>query len=399
MSTSSRKRRARGGGTIFFDEKANRWKAQVIDPDTGKAKTRSTRTEAEAVVKLKELHGLTSQGVSIDQSMRFDDWVDNWLSTATLTAKTVKGYRSKLDTYILPALGSKKLARITTNDLDRLYGGMKAKGLAQNSLVQTHAIIRRALTLATRQGLIPRNPAEAIMTSMTPELNPHEQLDAEQAGLVLLEANRGGDLRELVLALCMLVLAMRRHEATALRWEDVDEDAGVILLRHTLTGDTNPRLGARKGSKKNRAHIHELDAVPAACVRHEVHELPLPAMLPEAFRRLRAESVGPWVLPRPDDPGLPMRGEYALAVFKDLCKRAGVPEITLHGGRRSCGSVLLNMGVDVYTISKILDHKDLATTLQHYAKLDSSKRRDALNQLGTLWGDALELAPLEGIKE
>lgn len=63
------------------------------------------------------------------------------------------------------------------------------------------------------------------------------------------------------------------------------------------------------------------------------------------------------------------------------CMRAGITKhITFHSGRHSFATMLLTQGVDIYTVSKLLGHKEIKTT-QIYAKIIDEKKREAVNKI------------------
>ncbi len=63
--------------------------------------------------------------------------------------------------------------------------------------------------------------------------------------------------------------------------------------------------------------------------------------------------------------------------------KAGLPQANFHDLRHSCASILLSLGVDLYTISHILGHSNIQTT-QRYAHLQTTAQRTALEKLGDL---------------
>lgn len=63
--------------------------------------------------------------------------------------------------------------------------------------------------------------------------------------------------------------------------------------------------------------------------------------------------------------------------------KAGMEHVNFHDLRHSCASIMLGLGVDLYTIGKILGHTNVQTT-QRYAHLQVDAQRTALNKLGDL---------------
>jgi integrase len=63
--------------------------------------------------------------------------------------------------------------------------------------------------------------------------------------------------------------------------------------------------------------------------------------------------------------------------------KAGMPHVNFHDLRHSCASIMLSLGVDLYTISKVLGHSNTQTT-QRYAHLQIEQQRSALGLLGDL---------------
>lgn len=68
--------------------------------------------------------------------------------------------------------------------------------------------------------------------------------------------------------------------------------------------------------------------------------------------------------------------------------KAGMEHVNFHDLRHSCASILIALGVDLYTVSKILGHSNTQTT-QRYAHLQVEQQRAALNKLG----DLVEITP------
>lgn len=70
--------------------------------------------------------------------------------------------------------------------------------------------------------------------------------------------------------------------------------------------------------------------------------------------------------------------------LSEIAEKAGIQKkVTFHTGRHTFATWLITRGVDIYTVSKLLGHKDIATT-QIYAKLVDSKKDSYVNNLPNL---------------
>ena len=64
------------------------------------------------------------------------------------------------------------------------------------------------------------------------------------------------------------------------------------------------------------------------------------------------------------------------------CTKAGVRKITVHDGRRSCGTLLADLGVHPRVAMQILRHAQVALTMEIYTLASSDATREALKKLG-----------------
>jgi integrase len=84
---------------------------------------------------------------------------------------------------------------------------------------------------------------------------------------------------------------------------------------------------------------------------------------------------------RPIDP----RADWA--EWGELLQRAGVRQVRLHDGRHTAATLLLEQGVHVRAIQRILGHSDVRTT-EAYTHVGDQMTRDAARRMGAaLWGE------------
>jgi transposase/integrase len=172
--------------------------------------------------------------------------------------RTYQGYEGVVHLYLIPELGSKRLAKLAAQDVRVFITRIRAQCLcckhgvdaARNEpqcrarpggkccesrlsvrMVQSiHAVLGNALESAVREAVIPRNVAKLVKVT-TPKYTVNRGLTVAQARRVL-RAAEGERLYALyVLALC---LGLRRGELLGLRWDDIDLDTGTLEVIQTL---------------------------------------------------------------------------------------------------------------------------------------------------------------------
>lgn len=150
---------------------------------------------------------------------------------------------------------------------------------------------------------------------------------------------------------------LRRMEVAALRAQDIDAASGLLLV------------ASGKGGKTRRVMLDpELLTMLRAHWRH--HRLP-----------------GPWLFPTRASwgwSGLPVSLKSASQAFLEAVRAAEIPRpATLHGLRHAFATHLLEDGVDIATIQRLLGHEHIATTAQ-YIRVRTDRIRATQSPLATL---------------
>jgi integrase len=75
---------------------------------------------------------------------------------------------------------------------------------------------------------------------------------------------------------------------------------------------------------------------------------------------------------------LPINAEGLKTGFRRAREAAGLSEFTFHDLRRSCATIMIQAGVDLYVVSKLLGHSTVAVTQARYAHMQVDRIRDGL---------------------
>jgi integrase len=346
-------------------------------------------------------------------------WLDTYLTTVAprrCDPGTVRDYRSKIDHWVLPVIGSTRLDRLQPHQLEEVYLGMQRAGRADSTQLKVHRILSRALEVALRRQLVTRNVAKLIDAPTTEQLE-QTALTREDASAVLAAAAGRRNATRWSLA---LALGLRQGEALGLRWTHVDLDRGEInvfwqLRRRAFDHGCGGTCGRRRGGncpqrslvlRTGESSVLDLskpvaiDDVPVdrrtglvlkSPKGKSKRTVPIPDQLIEQLRRHQTEqgierilAAGVWqdhgfVFAREDgqpiDPG-PDHREW-----KALLAAAGVPEGRLHDARHTAGTVMTALGVPIQVVQEVLGHSDLRVT-RRYVHVASEMAKAATARIG-----------------
>jgi integrase len=175
-----------------------------------------------------------------------------------LSPTTVRRYEGVWNTHIRDSIGQRAIASLSPYDVERFYRSMKKQGLAEGSVRYARAVMNRACRLARKWsgGVLPNPIADSELPKWTldettvvrsPELS---EVQALLAAAIELEDPR-------VAAFIRVVAAtgMRRGEACALRWSDIDFAIATVQVDESVIGS---RGGASLKQPKTRASIRRI---------------------------------------------------------------------------------------------------------------------------------------------
>ncbi|MDP9396428.1 MAG: site-specific integrase [Actinomycetota bacterium] len=344
------------------------------DPTTGRSRPRwvgGFPTEAAAKAARDEARVAARRGAYIDRSaLTVAAWLREWLGghSAVVKPKTAAGYRDILELHVIPAIGGSRMQALRPSVLSKLYadlakgGGRGGRPLSPTTIRHVHALLRKALGDAVTERVLAGNPAEQAKLPRTSrpvgETQPRAAMvwsaDELAAFLAAVSEHR--------LAALFRVLAftgMRRGEALALRWADLDLDAGELRVARSVAVIAGQRVVDTP--KSGRARNVTLDAGTVAALREHRKRQTAERLAHPAWQD---SGVG---LVFTTDEGAPVHPSSASHLFAKRARAAGLPPLPLHGLRHTHASILLAAGTPVHEVAERLGHATPVVTMTIYA--------------------------------
>jgi integrase len=233
----------------------------AVDPLIGRRRVRYISfkgTKRDAQLELARLIAQEAAGGSIDPSKAtlsefLDRWERDWASL-NVSPKTFERYSELLRRHVRPHLGHVRIQKLRPVMLADLYAKLiRETGLAARTVGHVHRVTRRALGHAMQWGVIQQNPADNV--SPPPVRASEVQILRSGDVETILERLRARKGRLLyTVAIVVLSSGIRRGELCALRWCDLDLDAGKLTVERSL--EQTRQHGLRFKSPKTCAWSH-----------------------------------------------------------------------------------------------------------------------------------------------
>lgn len=300
-------------GDITYDQArrvAQRWRSEVVlggDPAAKKAERKAIPTYAEVARQHIE-HNETYQ-------------------------KTPHNTESVIRCHLLPRWGKLRLNEITSQAIASWLADLR-RTFAPATVEKVRVTMNRSFELAGKWGIpgAQLNPVKAVPR---PRFNNKKErfLTAQEAERLVKACKASASTQLAPIIQLLLLTGARKAEILTARWSNVDLDQRALYLPDTKTG--KPRY------------------------------VPLSADAVEVIKGLRRWEKCDWLVPNP----------VTRKPFTDLKRpwdsarnKAGLPDVRIHDLRHSAASFMVNSGVDLYAVGKILGHSSPDTT-QRYSHL------------------------------
>ena len=236
-------------------------------------------------------------------------------------------------------------AEVTSEWVQGFKEYLEEQKLAQNSKALYFAKLRACINKAYRDGIITDNPLKRV-GSIKLEESKREYLTIEEVQRLVETDCDSEVVKRAFLFSCLT--GLRKSDIMQLQWGDVHKEGDYtrITFRQRKTGGQE-----------------YLD------ITHEAREL-------------MGEEQGAEELVFAPFPAV----STISAVIKAWTARAGIRKhITFHSARHTFATMMLTLGTDLYTVSKLLGHKDIKTT-EIYAKIVDKGKQEAVARIPSILG-------------
>lgn len=294
-----------------------------------------------------------------------------WKAEKSLYVKlsTLAAYNFILESHLLPAFGKK--TSISENDVQEMVNAKLADGLSGKSVHDILVVLKMILVYADRNGLMDYRPMQIrLPTRQKNTAVPTFSLEQQRILSNYLKEHPSS--KSLGLQIC-LFSGLRIGEICALRWDNVDTDECIIRIRQTLQ-----RIYVYDDSGSKHTEL-VMDAPKSP---DSIRDIPVPAELIQQlipYKNMAGDEA--FVL---SGKKVPIEPRVYRTFYKRLLRRAGLPNIRFHALRHSFATRCIDGNCDYKTVSALLGHSNISTTLNLYVHPSIDQKRKVVESMSAV---------------
>lgn len=409
------KRRDKGEGSIWYNEEKKRWYAQLSlgFDDQGKKvrKTVSALNKSEVILKMRDVirgdndlmeirsrHQISPVNNEQRSQVLMKDYIKTYLNLykrPTVTPKTFE-WCVNVSKHIIRGLGDYDMNEINSLQIQKFLNNLaaksgKKKALSRVTIKGILMILRQTFEFAEIQNDIDENPFHKRIVTPKPEsaLNEIPKAIPTDTLLEVFKAvETSGTFSPIVYTL--FYTGIRIGELLALKWEDLDEENGLIHIKRSLVKEsiineelkTTERILTVTKTKTNTS----VRIIPVDKKLFEVLNELKKRMLNNKMlqRKLKANQTSAYIFV--NNNGELRSYDGLRRQFARLLEEKGVSDrhVTFHRFRHTYATLLIENGTNPRVVQELLGHKDVETTLSIYTSVSIESMTEAAKDFGEI---------------
>lgn len=278
---------------------------------------------------------------------------------------TLAAYSLIVETHLQPAFGN--LTAVTENDVQDFVLHKLNGGLSQKTIKDMLIVLRMILKFGAKKNYCVYAPIDVIFPTDR-ERQELEVLSIANQKKIMRFVEDNFTFRNLGIFIC-LSTGIRIGEICALTWDDIDIENGVIHIRKTIQ-----RIYIRE---KGIRHTELMIDTPKTAT--SIRDIPMTKDLLSVLKPLRkVVNDSFFVLTNDSTPTEPRTYRN---YYKKLLVKLDIPPIKFHGLRHSFATRCIESHCDYKTVSVILGHSNISTTLNLYVHPNYEQKKKCIDKM------------------
>lgn len=278
---------------------------------------------------------------------------------------TFAAYNLLLVNHISPVFG--KMEEITEDDVQQFVFCKIDEGLSIKSVKDILIVLKMILKFGAKAGMMKEHQ---ISVRFPTERSRYEvAVFSRKDQMAILEHTRhSSSLKDLGIFIC-LSSGIRIGEMCALTWNDIDLHKQTISINKTIQ-----RIYIVEG---NSRHTEVVTGPPKT--KDSIREIPMTRELAERIRSFRKDTDGDCYILTGNMK--PIEPRTYRSYYSKLLEGLGIPHLKFHGLRHSFATRCIESDCDYKTVSVLLGHSDISTTLNLYVHPNMEQKQRCIEKM------------------
>ncbi|WP_195913936.1 tyrosine-type recombinase/integrase [Planomicrobium sp. YIM 101495] len=363
-----------------FRKRGKTWqyRIRVKDPYTNKMREFTEagfKTKGEAKQASLDRERKIMNGMELGEIV-FADFAQHWLDNhvkGKLRPNTYRTYRNALEKHAIPYFGVITLRKLTPKKYQEFIDSLTEKNLSIESARRVHNVCYQVFKRAIIYKYLVSNPAQDVHIRKN-ETTDLKFLDPSFLSSFYKQAYKRGQIYGLFFK-CLFESGLRKGEAAALQWSDIDWKEGTLNITETLDfqpEEGDPLLGpvkklaSKRIVKMRKSFMIELQ-------EHLKYQNQRKLYLGDAYRHdLNLVFCR--------DDGTPLPKSTLYNAFKSCLEKVGAPVLPIHSTRHTHAVMLIEAGADMKYIQERLGHGSFAITSDTYSHVSKTIEKRSIDK-------------------
>lgn len=278
---------------------------------------------------------------------------------------TIATYVTNVEKHILPVLGD--MTTVDENDVQQLVLDKLRSGLSRRTVRDILLVLKMIVAYGARQGWTERADWD-IKFPTNAEKPEFQVLTVGEQKRLMSFLKSHFSFRNLGLYIC-LCTGMRIGEICALKWSDISIRSKTICIRRTIE-----RVYVIDGGRKYTKLI-----IGTPKTASSIRDIPVSGDLFKVLKSLigLVNDAG-FVLTNTEKPLEPRIYRH---YYKRFMSKLNMPAMKFHGLRHTFATRCIESNCDYKTVSSILGHSNVSTTLNLYVHPDMGQKRRCIDRM------------------
>jgi len=303
----------------------------------------------------------------MNDQKQISEVIDLWKTNKKQYVKksSFSAYTLLIENHLLPIFGDKY--SIEEGEVQAFVFQKLESGLSQKTIKDILIVLKMILKYGAKHKWMNYNPFD-IQFPTEREKYTIEVLNRSDQKKIMNYIQEHFTFRNLGVYIC-LSSGMRIGEVCALTWEDVDTENGIISVNRTIQ-----RIYViEDGSRKTELILD------TPKTKNSIREIPISKDLLRILKPFK-KIVNPsfFVLTNDIKPTEPRTYR---SYYKNLMKELKMPDLKFHGLRHSFATRCIESNCDYKTVSVLLGHSNISTTLNLYVHPNMEQKKKAIEQM------------------